>query len=279
MAPETNGIRAFAISSSLRNVPDTMIYTCYEMIQDFRAGRSAGVSFFISNYVPVILKLLAHYAPGDDSQLERVLRSVPESNLFSFLEPVPERWFLAQVRQHVLKLLDRRPPQIELDLETVARALEPLTVVEKEAAWLETMGYSAEESGAMLRMSPATVAKIRTRSAELIRGAVDAWRQGILPENGAALGDAAAALSSKDCLSPKAFLDVLDGRNTGRDREDMERHVLGCWHCVDHFCRMAEIIEVLRGIQPLTEAEAEPYRQMLGVHNGKPSGWKRLFGR
>ena len=41
-----------------------MIYTCYEMIRDCRAGRAEGWRYFISTYVPVIRKSLAHYHAG-----------------------------------------------------------------------------------------------------------------------------------------------------------------------------------------------------------------------
>jgi hypothetical protein len=59
----------------------------------------------------------------------------------------------------------------------------------------------------------------------------------------------------------------------------MERHVNKCWHCVGHFCRMVEVVEQLRGLQPLSDAEGEPFRKLLGVAVKKPSGWKRLFTR
>src|SRR5262249_44654084 len=135
------------------------------------------------------------------------------------------------------------------------------------------------ESGAMLRMAPATVGKIRERAAGLIRGTVDSWNQSILPDNGLSLGRAAAAGATKECLSPKAFLDVLDGRNTWRDREDLERHVTARWHCVAHFGGMAEVIDLVRGAQPLSTVEVEPYNRLLGIRPERSSGWKRLFGR
>jgi hypothetical protein len=75
----------------------------------------------------------------------------------------------------------------------------------------------------------------------------------------------------------KVFLDVLDGRATWRGREEMERHVTRCWHCIDHFCRMAEVIQSLRGVQPLTGEESEPFRKLLGVRMQR-AGWKRLVG-
>src|SRR3954470_21429134 len=105
-----------------------MIYTCYEMARDCRSDLPEGWSYFISNYVPVVRKLVAHYGSGDEELLRRVLLGIrkPESNLFQNLEPVPERWFLAELRQAVMAQLVNATPEIEVDLETVASALEPL---------------------------------------------------------------------------------------------------------------------------------------------------------
>ena len=223
---------------------------------------------------------MAHYAPaqaGDAALLDRVLVGIrkPESSLFQSREPAPERWFLAELRQMVLAELEMPAPEMEIDLETVAAALEPLTVTEKEAAWFETMRYTPVETGPMLRMAPVTVEKIRQRAAELIRGKVDTWSATLLADNGAALGRAAAAAAGKDCLPVAAFLDILDGRTTWRGREDIAHHVSGCWHCVDHFCRMVEVVEVLRGLQPLSDAEAEPFRQLLDIPAARRPVWKR----
>ena len=251
-----------------------MIYTCYEMIRDCRADRAEGWRYFISNYVPVIRKLLAHYEPGAD--VERLVAAMrkPDSSLFQSLQPAPERWFVAELRQTVLAELPDPPVEVALDLETVSVALEPMTLLEKQAAWMETMGYDAAATGAMLRMAPKTVEKIRERSAELLRGKADSWRRTILSENGRSLGRAAAGSLTNECPPSKVFLDVLDGRTTWRGREAMEPHVKGCWHCIDHFARMAEVVELIRGIQPLKEAEAEPFRRLLGVAAPKKSFWK-----
>ncbi len=233
-----------------------MIYTCYEMVQDCRADKPEGWAYFIANYVPLIRKLLAHY--GGNGALERVLLAVrkPEASMFQSMEPAPERWFIGELRQRVLAEIPLPVPGMELDLETVTSAFEPLTLVEKQAAWIETMRYDAAETGAMMRMAPKTVEKIRERAAELLRGKADAWKRDLLPENGRQLGEAAAAGAGKDCLPAKVFLDILDGRTTWRGRETMEQHVLGCWHCIDHFSRMVEVVELIRGVQPLTEEEA-----------------------
>ena len=260
-----------------------MVYTCYEMIRDCRADLPEGWSHFLTQYVPAIRRLVAHYAPestGDAALVERILLALrlPASSLFQSMEPAPERWFIAELRQKVLAELAAPAPEISIDLETVGVALEPLTVTEKQAAWLEAMRYPPVQAGAMLRVSAATVEKIRARAAELIRGKVDAWRRTLLEENGLQLGRAAAANGGKECLPAKAFLDILDGRTTWMAREQMERHVIACWHCVDHFCRMTEVIEVMRGIRPLEESEAAPLRRALGLAVPRRPGWKRLFG-
>ena len=260
-----------------------MIYTCYDMIRDCRADRLEGWSYFISQYVPVVRKLTAHYFPQTSSpaRIEQVLKTLrrPESSLFQSLEPAPERWFVAELRQRVLAAfaeLESAPHHdTELDLDTLAKALDPLTVIEKQAAWLETMRYTPQQTGVLLRMEPRTVEKIRDKAAERLRGHMDEWRRTLLADNGAPLGRAAAAAHTPDCPPPKVFLDVLDGRSTWRSREELERHVTACWHCIDHFCRLAEVVELLRGLQPLSESEAEPLRAALGVASPKKRGWFR----
>jgi hypothetical protein len=257
-----------------------MIYTCYEMVRDCREDRPEGWRYLAANYVPVIRKLLRHYASDDDALVARVLTAIrkPESSMFQSAEPAPERWFVAELRQKVLGELPDRAPEIEVDPETAAEAFAPLTVVEKQAVWTEGMRYSPEQTGAMLRMAPATVSNMRERGAEMLRGRLDSWRRSVLEENGLRLGRAAAAARGSDCLSARAFLDVLDGRTTWGGREDLERHVTGCLHCIDHFCRMAEVIELLRGMRPLTEEDASRYARVLGVEPEKKKGWRRLMG-
>ena len=260
-----------------------MIYTCYEMVRDCRADLSEGWKHFIVHYVPVIRLALAHYAPEraqDAVLLNQILLSVrrPESFLFHSAEPPEERWFVAQLRHLVVAELAAPPAGIPLDLETLTAALGPLTMTERQAVWFETMGYSPTHTGPMLRVSPDAVDKVRHRAAELIRGKVDSWRRTLLAENGPALGREAAAAVGQDCLPTKAFLDVVDGRTTWRDRETMDRHLLGCWHCVDHFCRMLEVVHLLRGSQPLSESESQPFRTLLGVAAPKRTGWKRFTG-
>jgi hypothetical protein len=218
-----------------------MIYTTYEMIRDCRERRPAGLQYFTDHYVPVMQKLLAHYGSPDMSIADRV---ASDRDLFAGIDPIPERPFVGILRQKLLEQIPVSPAPI--GLEDVAAAFAPLTRLEKEAAWIETMRYTPEQTAVMLRMSPATVEKIRAKAADLLRGRLDSWSRTILTDSGMALGREAAAAETKDCLPSKVFLDVLDGRTTWSGREEMERHASGCWHCIDHFCRMAEVIALFR---------------------------------
>jgi hypothetical protein len=261
-----------------------MIYTCYEMIRDCRAAKPEGWTYFLTQYVPVIRGFLAHYLPereADGALIERVLAVLckPESCLFQTLDPAPERAFVAELRQHVLRAAETdrasAAPEVEIDLETVGKALAPLTLTEKLTVWFETMRCGDADTGRMLRMSPQTAEKIRSRGAELIRATVDSWRRTLLAENGKLLGQAASALSTKECLAPKTFFDVIDGRATWRGREEMERHVIDCPYCLDHFCRLLEVVDVLRTAKPLSEAEVRTYQSLLGIETRKRSFWQR----
>jgi len=209
-----------------------MIYTCYEMIQDCRAGKPEGWSYFTKHYAPVAQKIAAHYGGTNVDAILPNLRT-----LFQSMQPMPERHFVADLRQAVLAALFADEP-LKVGLEKVAEAWAPLTIVEKKAAWLESMRYNSEDTGRILRMDPNTVTRIREKAGDTLRAT--------LQESGRQLGRAASAQSTEDCVPGKALLDIIDGRSTWYNREDLERHITACLHCIDHFCRLHEVCDLLR---------------------------------
>src|SRR5258708_39287447 len=126
------------------------------MVRHLRSGERRGWNYFALTYRPLIRKLLEHYDAGSSAKAETIIAALRES-LFREMEPMPERHFVAILRQEVLARLDVAPAEIEIDLETVAAALAPLTLVEKQAAWFEAMHYDASRAAAMLRVSAQTV--------------------------------------------------------------------------------------------------------------------------
>jgi len=265
------------------------VYTCYDMMADCRANRREGWAFFITQYLPLCRGLLAHYFPeraADTELLGRVAVATcrPESGLFADRGLALEREFVADLRQHVLAAVEAdragEVAQAPLDLATLTAALDGFTPVERQAAWMTTMRYNAEDTARILRMEQKTAESVQERSGEAVRQQVDHWSSDILEANGAALGRAAATGKTDSCLPGRAFLDLLDGKMTWRRRQDMEFHLNTCWHCVDHLCRLREVDELLRLNQPLTPEEALPYLALLGISSeDKKPLWKRMFAR
>jgi hypothetical protein len=256
------------------------------MILDCRAGKTEGWSYFVNQYVPVVRRLAEHYYPertGDSDLSARVLQTLgkPDLPLFVASGSRSEREFVAELRQFVLGAIEEDgasgEAEIVVDVETLASALESLSTIEKQVAWLEAMRYSTDETAHMMSMHASTVANIRERAAELLRSRVSAWQAGMIAANGPALRREAAHLGKDDCPSARVWLDWLDGRSTWYQREDAERRLAACWHCVDHFCRLREAQSLLRGLKPLTATEAEPFRRAFGLRSTEGSRWKRLF--
>src|SRR4051794_17088409 len=99
-----------------------MIYTCYEMVRDCRAGSSEGWAYFIAHYVPVIRKALAQYVPeraSDPALLNQILEAArkPESFIFHATEQPEERWFVSQLRQLIVAELAAPAADLPIDLE------------------------------------------------------------------------------------------------------------------------------------------------------------------
>jgi hypothetical protein len=263
------------------------VYTCLDMIRDCRENRKEGWIFLIQNHVPFLRQLLAQYyadRAGDLELLNRVLKTLhnPASELYQKPGPTSEREFLVHLRQVALAAVETdkasTAPEIPLDLETLTEAFGPLTVVERQLAWLETMGYDAVATGKLMNAAVETVDKVREKADELLRLKLDSWRRRMLEENGVVLRQLAAVPRGENCLAIKSYLDAIDGRMTWARKHEDEFHMSECWHCVDHFCRVREADLLLQTSKALNHDEAEPFYKMMGVQPDKPSLWKRFVG-
>jgi len=247
------------------------IYTCFDMVRDCRGNRPEGWAYLVTNYSPVIRRLLAQYYDGRPGLLERVLQQLmnPQSTLWAAPGHAEERIFVCALRQELLRLVEldaaSQPPSIELDLEILTQALEPLTVIERQYVWLESMGYSNELTAQMMNLDVSSSEAARARADELLRNVLDQWRRGLVAENGLTLGRLATGTLGERCLPAKAYLDTLDGRITWQHKKDYEFHMMQCWYCLDHFCRIREADFAINKSKPLSEEEAAPLIAKLGV--------------
>lgn len=249
-----------------------MIYTCYEMIRDCREGKPEGWLHFVKQYVPVIRRIAARRAPAGSAEgkkLDDLVRSLsrPAPGIFQELAPVQERVFVADLRNKVLAMLVPDRQANGADPSAVLGALEPFSLLERQAIWLATLGYDATTCARMLKSDVPMVERVRQKAAE--RAGSDFAEQWARVEPGR---------PGQDCLPVKVFLDTIDGRNTWPVRSSSELHINRCLFCLDHFCRMHETMDLLRAIEPLNEAETAHFGDVLGIAAARPTGWKRLFG-
>jgi hypothetical protein len=251
------------------------VYTCYEMVADCRANKREGWSFFAQQYWPVIRVLKARYFP----QGELNVRAICAGDALLFDKPVPEREFVAKLRQHVMAICaPLAPDEPTIDLETLTAALGDFSPLERQAVWMSTMRYQVAEAAPILRMDSKTLESARERALEALRQRVDHWSRDVLERDGRALGVAAEAASGEQCIEARAFLDLLDGKMTWQRRADIEFHVNQCWHCVDHLCRLREVDELLRDSKPDSEDAAASLLTALGftAAPAKKGFWRRM---
>lgn len=264
------------------------IYTCFDMVRDCRENRPEGWIYLVTNYVPVIRRMLAQYYDGRSGLLERMLLQLknPQSSLWAPPGHAEERILVTALRQELLRLVELEKasmePSIELDLETLTQALEAFPVIDRQYVWLESMGYGNEITAEIMNLDVSSAEAARQKADEALRGVLDRWKRGLVAENGLSLGRLATSTHGERCLPAKAYLDTLDGRITWALKRDYEFHMQQCWYCVDHFCRIREADFLLNKSKPLTDEEAAPFLNQLGVpipKKEKKNLLARMFSR
>lgn len=247
------------------------IYTCYDMIRDCREGKADGWRFLVMNYVPALRKMASHYAVDEWGVLKK-LRSA--NSPLNGMTEMSGREFMDQMRSHVVP----RAGESSVDVDGVLEALSPLTATERQQAWFGTFGYAADDASRMMRLAPETGRKIYERAGELLRGKLDDWQAGMLAKHGLALGEAVEKMRPAEPMPYREFFDVIDGRNTWQQRTGFAKTLESSWYEVHRACSIREADEALEKSRPLTEAEAQPYLERLGVKLEKRGLWARLFG-
>jgi hypothetical protein len=256
------------------------VYTCYDMIRDCQAGRAEGWVYLAESFAPALSALAQHYG-GDAKTVETLLLRLKQgAEPLASMAACHQRECLYQLRPLILEAAGAKADP-GADLEAVTTALQPLTATERQAAWLETFGYDVPQTAVLMRMAPETVAALRARTEELLRGGMDSWRAGMMAREGAALGRAMEALAAgaEPAVEPlefRHFLDVIDGRITWQRRTGFERQLEASWPEVHKACRIREADHALA---PNTAFDAGPYLTLLGVARPKPPLWKTLLSR
>jgi hypothetical protein len=264
------------------------ILTCAEMISQCLERREPAWRQFLRDHLQFAGAVFDRHFPEQTLQPDEVLRAFvrrtvePDSGLFRDYSGQGEREFLLYLRDLVIQFgEERRPPpaepEIALEFEVFEKALAALSPIERQIVWTPLLGPQHDDADQILRLDSKVVASCTGKAQEALRASCDRWSSGLLLENRQRLLAETRSRRTNDCPTPRAFLRLIDGQITWRDRGEIEHHLTVCWHCVDYICRFREVIFLSRKTRPLPDAEIESYLKLLGIEAPAPR-WKRLLG-
>lgn len=268
-----------------------MVYTYHRMIEDCVRGERRGWREFVSHYMPMARRLLLRYGGQPEGDEARRLREIftataaDDHRFFRSFEGRTERELMVHFRNfvvaHVRSARDaaRSTGAPVAALEVLEQALAELTVLQRQAVWLFTMGYAPADVAPIVNVKPETAAEIIASAQEKLRGKMDAWSEGSLRDSLDALREELPARETADCYSYLVFHRIVDGQITWRDREVALAHLARCFRCVDRFCVLQEVVCFSRALPPAPGAEVEAVLRELGFPERKTKGvFARLFG-
>ena len=264
------------------------VLTCSDMVAQCLEGQPSGWKQFVSEYLPFAAAVLDRHFPRLAARRSELLREVllrgrdENARFFRDYSGHNDREFLVHLHEHVLGVGDEQEgpapaPEIPLAWDVFDRSLTGLSALERQIAWMFVLSPTNDDTDQILHLDRKAVAALLARAQEALRAACDRWNPEMLAQNRHMLAQEARARRTTECPVPKVFLRALDGQITWRDREELDRHLAGCWHCVHQFCRFREILFLSRRVHPLPEPETEAYLKVLGIETRPPSRWKRLL--
>ncbi len=267
------------------------VLTSSDMARQCQEEQPAGWRYFIKHYLPFAAALLDRHcpesAPKRDALLEQILQRSrrQDSQFFRDYRGQSEREFLLYFRDSVLAVVSEqaapadRPAEMVLEWEVFQKSLEGFSPLEQQAIWMFLICPRARDWNEILSLESKSAQAVLAKAQDAIRAAWNEWNPEMLAANRSALMQAARSSGTNNCPDAKAFVRLLDGQITWRDRADIERHTAGCWYCVDVLCRLREAAFVARQVQPLPDTETRKYLSGLGIGIARPSSWKRFLGK
>jgi hypothetical protein len=262
------------------------IRTVFSMAEECALGEREGWSDFIRDYAPIARRLLLHYFPSLQPEIEQHVTGVfqraraSNNGWFATLRFTNEREFLMSFRELVFAYgrEEVHLPTPPVSLEQLREVMKELSVVERELLWLFIKGYTADQIANMMMNAAATAQAVKNTAdqklAQILPGAnADSFRL-----SARVLIEEAERTKSDKCLSLKTFNNLINGQLSWRERELAEEHIRECLNCIDRFTGFNEMIRLRKDAQPLPEGEVEPILEALALAKTKGL-FSRLLAR
>lgn len=268
------------------------VYSFHRMAEECRADRPQAWAHCVRLYFPLVHHLLLRYFPGLDpaalpAQLFRAARA-EGAVLWRSYGGSGEKDFLLHLRDFVFeqgRATRGGRPETPVTSDGFWAVLGEFPPLQREMLVLSFRGYTPEEIKDIMKFAPESVQAGVERVREKLHARLgEAIGPDIATRDHDALFEAFEQQRGKDCLEDKIYVRIADGQASWYDRQDYERHLEGCAHCLNRFASYREAVYFFRTLPPAEAAEVAPLLRALELPQeglaagGKKPWWLRLLG-
>lgn len=258
------------------------------MAEDCARGERQGWEEFVRDYSGFAHDFLAHYfpvlAPEIDDHVASVFQRARGNNngFFQGLKFANEREFAMAFRDHVFAYGREaaRLPVPQISMTQAREVLKDLPMVEQQMLWLFMRGFQESQISPMLMHADVTARAVKQKADERVKAIVPAASPDALVISARALMEAAEQSKTDACLPLKTFNNIINGQVSWRERDVAEKHVAGCFYCLDRFTTFQEIVRMIKDQQHASEAECEKILARLDLPAKRKAGLlAKMFGK
>jgi hypothetical protein len=258
------------------------------MAEDCARGERLGWEEFVRDYCGFTRSMLWHYFPAltpeiEDHVVAAFQRARANNNAFFHgLRFANEREFACAYRDFIFGYGREvaRLPTPQISLEQARGVMKDMPVVEQQVLWLYVRGFREEQVAPILMHAEATARAVKQKADERIRTIVPNASSDALVISARALMEAAEKSKTDSCLPLKTFNNIINGQISWRERDVAEKHIAGCFYCLDRFTTFQEVVRRMKDKQAASDAEVEKVVAQLGLAAKRKSGLlAKVFGK
>ena len=270
--------------------------TFHKTLAGCEKGSRGAWQGFVTRYTPTMLRIRGVYAPacneGCQKQVwQESLRQLCADNFqrLRTFDHQSEREFIVHLRAFLLETganqLD--PVADNTDApgptpDTAKGLLKGLPLIHQLVVFLKLAGYSDGTLEGILRISPAVaqsaLERLEQKYGVILRRERD---EGFWPAAWLNLLRHAWAEGTDACPPLRQFVRILDGQTDWNEKESVEKHTVGCLHCLERWAALREVTHWLREATPLPADQVDVFLSDLPVKaepRARTSLLKWMFG-